>query len=173
MKRSFAPVIVIVSLAVVLVSCGEVEPNAADHRFVGEMIPHHHLGMELIDQATRRVDDTRLRRLVFEMSSYHVSELDQLHEWEKEWAVKPAVDFPGDISESELADLFALSGRDYDLRWLELMIDHHEGALDIAERQMREGSDGAAIDMATSVSRVQTDDLSRMRDLLVLVGQGA
>jgi uncharacterized protein (DUF305 family) len=158
--------VVIVSVLVPLMSCGGAEPNAADRLFVAEMIPHHHLGMELVDQATRRVDDTRLRRLVFEMSSYHVSELEQLHEWAKKWNVEPAVDFPGDITKSELADLAALDGRNYDLRWLELMIEHHEGALEISERQIIEGSNDTSIDMAETVDDVQRREIADMEDLL-------
>jgi uncharacterized protein (DUF305 family) len=164
MKSSVARVAVVASLA--LASCGGAEPNAVDRRFVAEMMPHHHIGMELIDQATRRVDDTRLRRLVFEMSSYHLSELAQLHEWAEEWQVEPAFDFPGDITESDLAGLFALSGPNYDRRWLDLMIEHHEGALEITERQTKAGSNDAAIDMAESVSEIQRRDIVDMKQLL-------
>jgi uncharacterized protein (DUF305 family) len=158
--------VAIVSALIMLTSCGGGAPNVADRLFVAEMIPHHHLGMELINQATRRVDDARLRRLVFEMSSYHLSELEQLHEWEAKWGVEPADDFPGDITETELAGLATLSGRDYDLRWLELMIEHHEGALEVSDRQMNEGSNDASIDMAEAVNEVQSRDIDNMKELL-------
>lgn len=157
-----------------LVSCGGSEsgfaPTDIDRLFVAEMIPHHHLGMELIDQATRRVDDTRVRRLVFEMSTYHQSELDRLHDWAEEWNVVPAEEFPGRIAPDRLAELGTLSGVDYDRRWLEVMIEHHEGAIDIAQRQMDAGSEDAAIEMAESVREVQTKDIEAMSLLLGVLG---
>lgn len=160
------------AICLVLFGCADTEPNVADRLFVAEMIPHHHLGMELIDQATRRVDDTRVRRLVFEMSTYHQSELDQLHDWAKEWNVLVATDFPGRLDSVRLAGLAALSGTDYDRRWLELMIEHHEGALDIAQRQIDRGSVDASIDMATAVRDVQTKDIEEMENLLVSLDHG-
>ena len=166
----------VLGFGLVLSSCGgtasKTAPTDVDELFVAEMIPHHHLGMELIDQATRRVDDTRVRRLVFEMSTYHQSELDQLHDWAAEWNVSAATDFPGRIDAVRLAELAALSGADYDRRWLELMIEHHEGALDIAQRQIDRGSVDASIDMATAVRDVQTKDIEEMENLLVSLDHG-
>ena len=160
----------VLCVTLVLSACGGDAPTTAptdvDRQFVADMIPHHHLGMELIDQATRRVDDTRVRRLVFEMSTYHQSELDQLHEWAREWNVVPVDDFPGRIETDQLSDLAALSGVDYDRRWLELMIEHHEGAIEIAEHQMDAGSYDDAIGMAQSVREVQTKDIEEMSSLL-------
>ena len=167
----------VLGFGLLLSSCGgtasKTAPTDVDELFVAEMIPHHHLGIELIDQATRRVDDTRVRRLVFEMSTYHQSELDQLHAWAQEWNVAPAEEFPGRVDTNRLAELAALSGTDYDRRWLELMIEHHEGALDIAQRQIDRGSVDASIDMAESVRRVQLKDIEEMSSLLeVLVPNG-
>lgn len=155
-----------------LPACASGTPGAIDRLFVAEMIPHHHLGMELIDQATRRVADTGVRRLVFEMSSYHQSELDLLHDWAGQWNVESATDIPGWIDATQLTELAALSGTDYDRRWLELMIEHHEGAIEIAQRQIGEGSHRASIEMAESVREVQERDIADMQSLLVSLGQG-
>ena len=160
----------VIGAVLTLVSCGGSESGTAltgvDRLFVAEMVPHHHLGMDLIDQATRRVDDTRVRRLVFEMSAYHQSELNQLHSWAEEWNVVPAEDFPGRINTDRLAELAELSGTAYDRRWLEVMIEHHEGAIEIARRQMTSGSDDRSIEMAESVREVQTKDIEEMSSLL-------
>lgn len=166
LRRSF---LAVVPTLAVLTSCGSAGPSAADRLFVAQMIPHHHLGMEMIDQATRHVEDTRLRRLVFEMGSYHAAELDQLHEWAKEWGVESADRFPGEIAKTELADLAVLVGREYDRRWLELMIEHHEGALEISARQMQEGSNDESIEMAESVLEMQQREIREMRVLLPAV----
>lgn len=173
MRPCRAVVVGVLALCLAMSGCGGRTANATDRLFVAEMIPHHHLGMELIDQATRRVDDTRLRRLVFEMGAYHQSELDQLHRWAKEWNVVPLDDFPGRIDAERLADLAALSGAEYDTAWLELMIEHHEGAIEIAERQMKAGSFDDSIDMASTVREVQRGDIEKMASLLATLRVGS
>lgn len=166
MRRWRALAVTVVSACLVFSGCGGADPNAQDRSFVAGMVPHHHLGMELLDMAARRVVDTRVRRLVFEMGSYHQSELEQLHSWAIEWRVASSTDFPGRIDNDRLGGLAALAGTDYDRAWLELMIEHHEGAIEIAERQMSAGSNGKAIEMAQSVHEIQTNDIAEMTALL-------
>lgn len=166
MKHRLVAFLLLLFVSTVASSCRGAAPTAIDRQFVAEMIPHHHLGMELIDQATRHVDDTRVRRLVFEMSNYHVTELEQLHEWSAQWNVVPVTDFPGHIDTARMSELAGLKGVDYDLRWLMLMIEHHKGAIEIAERQLKSGTKPRAIEMARSVEEVQSREVDEMSVLL-------
>jgi uncharacterized protein (DUF305 family) len=47
-------------------------------------------------------------------------------------------DLPGMMTQDEMHDLEAMSGEGIEERWLEMMIEHHEGAIDLAE-QIRDG----------------------------------
>ena len=128
-------------------------------------MPHHELGIELIDDATPRVDDVRLRRLIFKMSAYHDSELHDLENRAKDWGVATPQRFPGWIAPAELTELSALSGRDYDVRWLDLMIEHHEGAVTLADVEATEGSDSDLRSLARRIADAQRDEIDKMREL--------
>lgn len=129
------------------------------------MIPHHHLGMTLVDEATRRSYDVRLRRLVFEMSGYHASELETLDRWSDAQGIAPMADFPGEVPEGEVRHLADLDTVEHDIWWLDLMIRHHRGAVEIADAELRDGKVAAARTLADTVRRVQSAEIEQMEEL--------
>lgn len=140
--------------------------TAAEHTFVAQMIPHHDLGMELMDIATTRADDVRLRRLVFEMSGYHHSDMASLSRWSFEWSVTPSDEFPGSLTGSTLDRLADMSGPEFDAAWLEAMIDHHEGALAISRSSLARGVRQEMEEMARETIRVQSREIDEMASLV-------
>ena len=134
----------------------------ADETFVAHMIPHHEIGMELMEVATTHADDVRLRRLVFEMGDYHHSDMGSLLRWSTEWGVERSDDFPGDISDETLQRLESLAGAKFDVAWLEVMIDHHEGALDISRAALEHGARRDVEDLARSTIEVQSREITEM-----------
>lgn len=146
-------------------ACGH-QPSMLDRAFVASMIPHHQLGLELLDEAELNATDLGVRRLVFEMHSYHHGDLSKLNKWAGEWRVIPVDDFPGSISKVELNDLKAQSGSEFDVNWLELMIHHHEGALTISEAAQQGRTTSEVNMLAKAVSEVQSKELEQMRELL-------
>ena len=156
------------------VACGSRSPSSADRVFVAAMIPHHHLGMRLLDEATQRSSDVRLRHLVFEMGNYHSTELAQLDQWATSWGVSPAANFSGSIPEPQLEILNTLRGLEHDTEWLSLMILHHEGALTIASAVSPANSLAAVRTLASSIRVAQTQQIVEMRALLdELCGEAA
>ncbi|CAB4558813.1 unannotated protein [freshwater metagenome] len=154
-----------VSLAVTIFIArpGSMPPKEDDKEFVEQMIPHHHLGMRLIDEATLNSQDVRLRRLVFEMGSYHGTEAATLEAWADQWALTPSETFPGALPESEIERLAISKSINHDIQWLAAMIRHHEGALVISEK----GRDGRITQsMAATIWRIQQQQIEEMRDLL-------
>lgn len=151
---------------VVASACAGSAPTTAEKTFVAEMAPHHGLGLELVEIASVRADDVRLRRMVFEMSGYHHSDVDHLGHWLDRWRVTPADDFPGLVSGVDIDRLGTLSGPLFDAAWLEAMIDHHEGALTIAGRVLAAEPRPDIADMARATVEVQSREIDEMRSLL-------
>lgn len=139
---------------------------AAEHTFVAQMIPHHELGMTLMDIAATRADDVRLRRLVFEMGGYHHSEMASLSRWSFEWSITPADEFPGSLTDSTLDRLADMSGPEFDAAWLEAMIVHHEGALAISRSSLAQGMRSEMEKMANATVVVQSREIDEMRRLM-------
>lgn len=129
------------------------------------MIPHHLVGVKLLDDAAIRTNDVRLRRLVFEMQGYHHAEIHELEAMADEWSVAPRDVFPGYIGTADFADLARASGVDYDVRWLNLMIRHHDGALQLANDALQSSASSRISKMAESTLLTQSREVSFMRRL--------
>jgi uncharacterized protein (DUF305 family) len=65
-----------------------------------------------------------------------------------------------------MAELEALRGADFDRAWLEAMIAHHEGAIEMANDVIEKGDDVAAADLARTIIEGQTAEIERMKTLL-------
>ena len=134
--------------------------------FLAGMVPHHRLGLEMLEHAVPRVDDVRVRRLVFEMSGYHG---DELHHWEDQLSHGAEVStFPGWIAPDRLAALDDHTGPEYDVNWLVLMIEHHEGAIELAVDELTRvtrDSDPARHDLAQRIVATQRAEIEEMRTL--------
>ena len=69
----------------------------------------------------------------------------------------------------QLAELRAqgvLTDAEFEQLWLELMIAHHEGAVEMAEEQLAEGTYRPAVELAEDVVAAQTAEIDQMRELL-------
>lgn len=68
------------------------------------------------------------------------------------------------------AGLNALTGRDYEIAWLEAMIDHHDDALHMAERILENAPDGVGHDelrdLAAKIISDQTAEIEAMEALI-------
>ncbi len=126
------------------------------------MIPHHNVGLELLQIGQLRSHDVRLRRMIFEMGDYHHQDLHALEMYAQDWEVFELQNFDGNIKNKELARLRSLQSREHDLMWLQLMIRHHEGALVIARRVLESGGNANLQTMARSVITVQADEIVQM-----------
>jgi len=153
--------------------------DQADATFVVNMLPHHELGVRLIELAALDATDVRLRELAFEMSGYHGPELVQLRRWRAAWAgtasagggsssqVMHTDDGPlGMVTDAELDDLARRVGPDFDTEWLALMIRHHEGGVTMADTEVAAGRDVAAVRLASTIASVQRDQIAAMQSLL-------
>lgn len=154
----------------VVSSCGHSahgadSPNDNDRRFIAAMIPHHELGIRMIDDATPRVDDVRLRRMIFKMSAYHDADMHSMEHLLGEWRVDPMARFPGLVGPDALAALSSLSGRAYDVGWLALMIEHHLGAVVLAKNQVATGGVDDLRSLARRIETTQRAEIDSMTEL--------
>jgi uncharacterized protein (DUF305 family) len=73
---------------------------------------------------------------------------------------------PGLATDEQIAALRAASGRDLDRMFLQLMIAHHRGAIDMAEALLARSRDTTATAFATSVVKAQEAEISLMEQML-------
>ena len=152
--------------------------GAFDHRdlmFAEMMIPHHEQALEMSALALENSTNESVRDLAQRIIAGQNPEIEQMQSWldasggagghHGGGGMGNMDTMGGMASEAELALLATFSSPDFDILFLELMIDHHEGALDMV-RMIRNSSNDEVRALAEEITRIQREEIAEMRDLL-------
>jgi uncharacterized protein (DUF305 family) len=157
--------------------------NDADVEFATGMIPHHAQALAMVDLTLDRRLDPEVQQLVEDIRDAQAPEIETMADWLTAWDEPvPATmrdhsnahgdgdmdmgDMPGMMSADQLAELEAAPGEAFQTMFLEMMIEHHEGAVEMAEDERSDGEFEPAIDLAASIESSQTEEIELMQDLL-------
>jgi uncharacterized protein (DUF305 family) len=72
----------------------------------------------------------------------------------------------GMMTAEEMTELQMASGKAFDTAFLEMVIKHHEGAVEMAKTEKADGSYQPAKDMADAIITSQSAEITRMNELL-------
>lgn len=146
--------------------------NELDIMFSSDMIPHHRQAVEMGDLARTRATDPRIKVLAQRIATAQKAEINLMSGWLKAWGqqVPPPDEMhtshgPGMMSHAEMEDLKAAKGAAFDRMFCQMMIRHHQGALEMAGATQKNGQNLAVKALATNVVSTQTaevDELSRL-----------
>ncbi|MFC9360570.1 DUF305 domain-containing protein [Rhodococcus sp. NPDC057014] len=152
--------------------------NDADIAFVNGMYPHHAQAVKMADMVAGRTDNTDVVALAAAIKAAQQPEMDRMTAWLQQWGQPvPSSDMPGMdhgsmdhgdgmMSADRMAALAALSGTEFDRQWLTMMIEHHEGAIDMANTELADGENPDAKRMATDIVTAQQREIADMRAAL-------
>ncbi len=151
--------------------------NDADVMFATMMIPHHEQAIEMSDIVLDKDDaDPAVAELAQEIKDAQGPEIEQLEGWLNEWGVDPDEaggtghgdhgGMDGMLSEEDLAELEAATGPEASTLFLEQMIEHHEGAVDMAQTQIDDGQNRDAIALAQEIVDTQNSEIEQMSQML-------
>ncbi|MFD3694557.1 DUF305 domain-containing protein [Streptomyces sp. NPDC058646] len=154
--------------------------NAADVAFATGMIPHHRQAVEMAGLAPDRAESAQVKRLAEEIKKAQDPEIRTLSGWLTSWGEPvPSADATdhsqhgqghgpggGMMSAEEMDELSKASGKAFDTAFMELMIKHHEGAVEMARTEKSEGSFAAAKTMADAIIASQSAEIDTMNGLL-------
>jgi len=157
------------------------EFNATDVAFAQGMIPHHAQAIQMADMALEISTNPDVTALAEQIKAAQSPEIDQMTTWLTDWdQTVPDPDAPMDenmdgagammmtgmMSEADMARLGNATGADFDRMFLEMMILHHEGAIEMAEQQLAEGKYQATKDLAQAVITGQQAEIEEMNTLI-------
>ena len=157
-------------------SPGGDQHNDADVAFVQGMIPHHEQAVEMAELAFTRADDSRVKELASTIKEAQEPEIETMTAWLDQWGEAMdmgehgADDMGGTMSEGEMAELESATGPAFDRAFLEMMIEHHRGAIAMAEREMENGKHPDAMELAGEIVSAQTAEIEEMERLLDSLG---
>ena len=72
----------------------------------------------------------------------------------------------GMVDGATMAKLASLNGTEFDTLWLESMIGHHQGAIEMAKAEIANGENVDAIGMAKTIVDTQQAEIDQMKQML-------
>ena len=150
--------------------------TVADVEFMQGMIAHHAQAIYMSRMAEAHGASPRLLRLAMKIDQSQVAEIRIMQDWLRSngqaapdtgsWRTMKMV---GMISDEQLKELDAAKGVEFDRLFLEFMIIHHEGALQMVKDLFATPRAGQEVDVnvfANDVVSVQTAEIGAMRRML-------
>jgi uncharacterized protein (DUF305 family) len=158
------------------------EHNDADVRFAQGMIPHHRQAVEMAEIAVDRAENPEVKALAERIQAAQDPEINTMTGFLEAWGAEvPAdgdmagmdhsgmagmSDMSGMMTPEQMDVLRNATGAAFDTAFLQMMIAHHEGAISDAQRELAEGVNPQAKDLATEIVTAQTAEIEQMRQLL-------
>jgi len=147
------------------------EFNAADEMFVTMMIPHHQQAIDMADIVLAKTDvDPQVTELAQQIKDAQGPEIETMRGWLADWGVEEPMGGmdhgDGMMSENDMTALEDASGPEASRLFLEQMIVHHQGAIEMAEMALDAAQNPDVTALATQVIEDQTAEITTMRDLL-------
>lgn len=151
--------------------------NSADVMFAQMMVPHHVQAVEMSDVILAKEGiDPRVVTLAEEIKAAQQPEIDALNGMIEAWGMPPAATdgmdmghgghMDGMMTEEDMAALDAATGTEASRLFLEQMIVHHEGAVEMAQLQIDSGVNPDAVTMAQAIIDAQNVEIETMREIL-------
>lgn len=150
--------------------------TVADVQFMQHMIGHHAQAVVMSAMARTHGASEQVRALAEKIDISQQDEIELMERWLAERGqVVPteeqrnAMFMPGMLTPEQMAQLDAARGREFDRLFLEFMIYHHQGALDMVEALFAEPGSAQDPDLfrfVTDVDADQRDEIYVMQGML-------
>ncbi len=164
--------------------------DSVDAGFSLDMSRHHQQAVEMANLAATRSTDPEVLSLAFDISQTQLNQVGRMQGWLTMWGLpttggdtmtwmgEGAHDhamadgglMPGMATEDELTELRSLTGTEFDVRFLQLMIRHHQGGLEMAEYGEAHAQVDVVRGLAHSIAQTQTAESTTMAQMLAARG---
>lgn len=141
--------------------------SADDQMFAAMMIPHHEQAIQMSELALLNTTNPEILALATEIKAAQGPEIEQMKSWGSSKMGSHAGHMmdEGMLTDDEMAQLKEARGAEFDRLFLEGMIKHHQGAIQMADMIIDSVNEEAAL-LGKNIVDSQSAEIERMRQLL-------
>lgn len=152
--------------------------NAQDVSFAQGMIPHHQQALEMARLAADRASSAQVKDLAARIEKAQDPEINTMTGWLKAWGEDVPMagmdhsghagmtGMTGMMSDKDMTALKKAQGTDFDTMFLTMMVQHHQGAVEMAGTEKSKGDYAPATSMAEAIVTAQNAEIKEMNKLL-------
>jgi len=157
------------------------DKNKADIYFATMMIPHHTQAVAMADLALTQATDSKVEALAPKIKGAQGPEITRMSGWLTGWGAPiPGPDEGSDMagmsgmgeqtggmmSKGQMTDLGAATGPAFDRMFLEMMVEHHQGAVAMAKDELAQGANPEAKQLAQAIIDGQSTEIAQMKSMM-------
>jgi uncharacterized protein (DUF305 family) len=145
-------------------------PNASTARyeikFMENMIDHHMMAVMTAELCVQKAIHEELRSLCEQIIATQSQEIETMQQWLSDWygvtyepQMKPA--------DQKMVDrLASLGGGEFEIAFMEMMIEHHEGAIKAAEGCLKKAYHTELLELCEGIIEAQQAEIEQMETWL-------
>lgn len=178
--RFFERIMLSITVLMLLVACGAsatsdtASMDHADHDmaatsdqpydllFLDSMIVHHQGAIDMAQEALAKAEHAELKSFAQNVIMQQDGEITQMRVWRAKW-------YP-DAAESSglgmhMGDMQVASddATSYDVRWIDAMISHHQGAIDMANDALKKSQNPDIINLCNAIIQAQSAEITQLQ----------
>ena len=181
--RRFVFTLGIALSVIVLAACGDnggsstasgaSQFNDADVTFTQSMIPHHEQAVEMAELALdpKAGASVKIKDVATRIKQAQDPEIKTMRGFLQAWAKSEMADdmaghdMAGMMSTTDMTALAKLTGTQFDRSWAEMMIKHHQGAIEMANTAKKSGKNTEVRKLADQIVATQTAEITELQAL--------
>lgn len=148
--------------------------NESDVSFATDMIPHHAQALEMASLAIEKATNSGVKALATAIKDAQDPEIRTMSGWLVGWGEEVpttpvsgmgGMHGSGMMTDEQMQELSKASGAAFDRLWVQMMTQHHEGAVEMAQEELKNGINAEAKALARAIVKAQTAEIATMREL--------
>lgn len=152
-------------------STSSTSANVNDQMFVMMMIPHHQQAIEMSDVILAADGiSPDVVDLATRIKAAQQPEIETMQGWLDDWGLPDMMTGmdhgTGMMSDDDLEALRSATGAELERLFLTQMIEHHQGAIEMAQDELDDGSDPDVLTLARTIIAAQTAEIAEMTAML-------
>ena len=144
--------------------------NQDDVVFLQHMLTHHLQTSTMSDLAHTQATALRVKTIALRIKAAQDQQITRIHNllgaWDAPESASGNGEVPGMLTDDQIQQLKAATGNEFDQLFLQLMIDHQQGAVQMAQTEVAQGSDPQARRLAQDTIFGQQSEINQMQKLL-------
>lgn len=144
-----------------------------DEMYIAEMLAHHEGAISMAETVSASTDRKELLDLAQSIMQTQTQEVVKMQEWQEKWGYEKTMG--GHASHSGMGnemsgtmmdmgkELEGLKGTEFDKKFLELMIEHHQQAVDMSKYASTNAGHQEVKDLAKAIIDAQNIEISQMK----------
>lgn len=147
--------------------------EAFDEAYIADMIAHHEGAVNMAEMANGAAEHQELKAMAQDIVNTQSQEIAKMRNWQTEWGYEQTMSGHGSHSgmansmAGDMMDMGAelnnLTGSAFDKKFLELMIVHHQQAVDMSKYADTNASHQQIKDLAAAVASAQVREIVQMK----------